>query len=84
VLRPTSIDVTDEQTSIAGASPAEQQEEKVQEQNKQIEKAQEVFKINKSRQKKRVTSYLSTISKQIEKQGNQINKLIIMIQSLQK
>jgi prefoldin subunit 5 len=31
-----------------------------------------------------VTSHLSNISKQVEKQGNQINRLAIMIQSLQK
>ena len=31
-----------------------------------------------------MTSYLSNISKQVEKQGNQINKLVLMIQSLQK
>ena len=31
-----------------------------------------------------MTSYLSNISKQVEKQGNQINKIALMIQSLVK
>jgi hypothetical protein len=65
-------------------SPIEQEEkEKVQEQNKQIEHAQEEYKVNKMKQKKRITSYLSNVSKQVEKQGNQINKITLMIQSLQ-
>jgi DNA repair exonuclease SbcCD ATPase subunit len=83
-IGPTSIDVTDEQASILETPPAEQQEEKVQEQNKQIEQAQEEFKISNRKQKRRITSYLSNISKQVEKQGNQINKMTLMIQSLQK
>ena len=81
-IGPTSIDVTDEQTSIVEMPPTE--EEKVQEQNKQIEQIQEKFKISKRKQKRRITSYLSNISKQVEKQGNQINKMTLMIQSLQK
>ena len=82
---PTSIDVTDEQASTVETPPAEQQEkEEVQELNKQIEQAQEESKVSKRKQKRRITSYLSSISKQVEKQGNQINKTILMIQSLQK
>jgi hypothetical protein len=81
---PTSIDVTDKQASMEEIPPAEQQEEKVQEQNKQIEQAQEESKISKRKQKMRITSHLSNISKQVEKQGNQINKMALMIQSLQK
>jgi hypothetical protein len=82
---PTSIDVTDERISTIGAPPpAEQQEEEVQEQNKQIEQAQEESKTSKIKQKRRITSYLSNISKQVEKQGNQINKMTLIIQSLQK
>ena len=81
-IGPTSIDVTDEQTSIVEMPPTE--EEKVQEQNKQIEQIQEKFKISKRKQKRRITSYLSNISKQVEKHGNQINKMTLMIQSLQK
>jgi hypothetical protein len=83
-IGPTSIDFTDEQASMVETPPAEQQEEKVQEQNKQIEQAQEKSKISKRKQKRRITSYLSNISKQVEKQGNQINKMALMIQSLQK
>jgi hypothetical protein len=79
---PTSIDVTDGQLSTVEIPPTEQQ--KVQEQNKQIEQAQEESKISKSKQKKRITSYLSNISKQLEKHGNQINKMTLMIQSLHK
>ena len=56
----------------------------MQEQNKQIEQAQEESKVIKREQKKRVTSHLSNISKQVEKEGNQINKITLMIQSLQK
>ncbi|HEX7179379.1 MAG TPA: hypothetical protein VF220_06600 [Nitrososphaeraceae archaeon] len=80
---PTSIDVTDEQPSTVEAPSAEQQEE-LQEQNKQIEQSQEKSRISKNKQKRRITSYLSNISKQVGKQGNQINKMMIMIQSLQK
>ena len=90
---PTSIDVTDEQISTIGApSPAEQKEEEVQEQkeeevqeqNKRIEQAREEAKISKIKQKRRITSYLSNISKQVEKQGNQINKMTSVIQSFHK
>jgi hypothetical protein len=82
---PTSIDVTDEQISTIGApSPAEQKEEEVQEQNKRIEQAREESKISKIKQKRRITSYLSNISKQVEKQGNQINKMTLVIQSFHK
>ena len=83
-IGPTSIDVTDEEASMEEIPPADQQEEKVQEQNKQIEQAQEEFKISIRKQKRRITSHLSNVSKQIEKQGNQINKMALMIQSLQK
>jgi hypothetical protein len=84
-IGPTSIDVTDEQASIVETPLAEQQEkEEVQEQNMKIEQAQEESKISKRKQKKRITSYLSNVSNQVEKQGNQINRLTIIIQSLQK
>jgi hypothetical protein len=82
---PTSIDVKDERLSTVETPLAEPQEEqKVQEQNTQIEQPQEDSKIRKSKQRKRITSYLSNISKQVEKQGNQINKMTLMIQSLHK
>ena len=82
-IGPTSIDVTDEQPS-AVEIPSDEQQEEVQEQNKQVERAQEESKISKDKQKRRITSYLSNISKQIEKQGNQINKMALMIPSLSK
>jgi archaellum component FlaC len=81
---PTSIDVTDEQTSIGEVPLAELQEGKVQEQNREIEQTQEESRIGKRKQKRRITSYLSNISKQVEKHGNQINKITMMIQSIQK
>ena len=83
-IGPTSIDVTDEQASILETPPVEQQEEKVQEQNKQIEQAQEESKISERKKKRRITSYLSNISRQVEKQGNQFNKMALMILSLSK
>jgi DNA repair exonuclease SbcCD ATPase subunit len=78
----TSIDVTDEQPSTVEIPPEEHEE--VQEQNKLVERAQEESKIIKNKHKRRITSYLSNISKQVEKQGNQINKVTMMIQSTQK
>jgi hypothetical protein len=83
-IGPTSIDVIDEQLSTTEIPPVEQQEEKVQEQNRQTELALEESKISKRKQKRRITSYLSNISKQVGKQGNQINKMTLMIQSLQR
>ena len=81
---PTSLDVTDEQISIGEVPLSELQEEKVQEQNKEVEQAQEEARISKRKQKRRITSYLSNISKQVERQGHQINKLTMTIQLLQK
>src|SRR5687768_13498710 len=81
---PTSLDVTDEQISIGEVPLSELQEEKVQEQNKEVEQAQEEARISKRKQKRRITSYLSNISKQVDRQGHQINKLTMTIQSLQK
>ena len=79
---PTSIDVTDNQNLIGEVSHAEPREEK--EQNRTIEHVYEESRISKSKHKRRITSYLSNISKQVEKHGNQINKMTLMIQSLQK
>jgi DNA repair exonuclease SbcCD ATPase subunit len=81
-IGPTSIDVTDEQPSTVETPPEEHEE--IQEQNKQVERAQEESKISKNKQKRRITSYLSNISKQVEKQGNQIKKVTMLIQSIQK
>ena len=83
-IGPTSIDVTDKQASTTETPHAEQQLEKVEERNMQIKQAQEESKISKRTQKRRITSYLSSISKQVGKQGNQINKMTSMIQSLQR
>jgi prefoldin subunit 5 len=38
----------------------------------------------KKTQRRRVTTYLSHLSKQVEKNGNEINKITTVIQSLQK
>lgn len=83
---PTSIDVTDKQISIGEAPAIVPQEEKLQEQNIGIEQVQEESGISKKKQKRRrtTTSYLTNISKQIEKNGNQINKIVMIIQSLQR
>jgi len=81
---PTSIDVTDNQNSIGEVFDAEPQVERVQDQNREIERVHAESRISKGKQKRRITSYLSNISKQVEKQGNQINKLTMLIQSFQK
>ena len=81
---PTSIDVTDNQNSIGEVFDAEPQVERVQDQNREIEQVHAESRISKGKQKRRITSYLSNISKQVEKHGNQINKMTLMIQSLQK
>jgi hypothetical protein len=76
---PTSIDVADREISIGEVPVAVSQEEKLQEQVQ----VQQELKISKRKQKRRIISYLSNISKQVEKNGNQINKITMMIQSIQ-
>ncbi|MGH9976589.1 MAG: hypothetical protein ACRD8Z_12250 [Nitrososphaeraceae archaeon] len=76
------IDGTDNQNLIGEVSYTEPRE--VLEQNRTIENVHDESRINKRKQKRRITSYLSNISKQVEKHGNQINKISLMIQSLQK
>ena len=78
---PTSIDVTANQNLIGEVSHAEPQE--VLEQNRALAHLHEEPSISRRKQKRRITSYLSNISKQVEKHGNQINKMTLMIQSLQ-
>ena len=73
---------TDNQNLIGEVYYAEPRE--VLEQNRTIENIHGESRINKRKQKRRITSYLSNISKQAEKHGNQINKITLMIQSLQK
>jgi archaellum component FlaC len=79
---PTSIDVTANRNSIEEVSHAEPQE--VLEQNRPLAHSHEEPSIHRRKQRKRITSYLSHISKQLEKHGNQINKMTLVIQSLQK
>jgi citrate synthase len=74
----TSIDAADKQISIEEVPVAVPQEERPQEQEQQEPK------ISRRKQKRRITSYLSNISKQVEKNGNQINKITMMVQSIQK
>lgn len=76
---PTSIDVADRQISIGEVPVVVPQEEKLQGQGQVHQEP----KISKRKRKRRITSYLSNISKQVEKNGNQINKIIMMIQSIQ-
>jgi len=79
---PTLIDVADKQISIEEVPVAVPQEEKLPEQV-QVQVQQEP-KISKGTQKRRITFYLSNISKQVEKNGNQINKITMMVQSIPK
>lgn len=82
---PTSIDIADKQVSIEEAPVIGPPEEKLKEQNIGIEQVQEESRVSKKKQKrKRTTSYLSDISKQVEKNGNQIDRLTTFIQSLLK
>lgn len=67
--------------------PQEQilQEENLQEQNKGIAESQEKSRISKKRQKRRrAITYLLHISKQVEKNGNQIDRITTLIRSVQK
>ena len=84
-IGPTSLDVSDQLNSMEEAPSIEPPQEEPQEVKREIEQVQMEPRISKEKQKRRrITSYLSQISKQVEKQGNQINKLTIMIQSLQR
>lgn len=99
-IGPTSIDVTEERISIGPTSldardqldlaeeetpSIEPQQEKPQEEKRRTEQVQLEPRTSKGKQKRRrITSYLSQILKQVEKQGNQINKLTIVVQSLQR
>ena len=79
---PTSVDVTANRNSKEEVPHVEPQE--VLEQNSALAHLHEEPSISRRKQKRRITSYLSNISKQVEKHGNQINKMTLMIQSLQK
>ena len=81
---PTSPSLTENQ--IVEETPAiAPQEENLQVQNKIIVESQEKSRISKKRQKRRrAITYLSHISKQVEKNGNQIDNITTLIESLQK
>ena len=87
---PTSPAVAENQIFVEETPaiiPQEQnlQEENLQEQNMEIEESQEKSRISKKRQKRRrAITYLLHISKQVEKNGNQIDRITTLIQSLQK
>ena len=91
-IGPTSIDVTDERISIGPTSlDVRDQLNLPEEEIPSIEPQQEEPQVplgprtSRGKQKRRrITSYLSQILKQVEKQGNQINKLTIVVQSLQR
>ncbi|MGA7370158.1 MAG: hypothetical protein WBX01_13595 [Nitrososphaeraceae archaeon] len=67
-------------------------EENLQEQKKGLEESREIktegsrekARIGKKRQRRRAITYLSHISKQVEKNGNQIGSITTFILSLQK
>ncbi len=74
-----------EETPATVSQEQDFQEENLQEQNKKIEELQGKNRIDRKRQKRRRTiTYLSQISKQVEKNGNQIGRITTIIQSLHK
>jgi len=82
-----AAEITETQISTAEVpfKESQQPERKMQEQNREMEQARGgVSGMSKKTQKRRITSYLSNISKHVEKNGNQINKITLMLQSLQK
>jgi hypothetical protein len=81
---PALTEVSDRLVSIGEAPAIVPKEERPQEQEQEQEQVQQEPKISKRKQKRRTTSYLSNISKQVEKNGNQINKIIMIVQSIQK
>jgi chromosome segregation ATPase len=82
---PTSPSLTENQIFVEETPTIAPQEENLREQNKMIEESQEKSRISKKRQKRRrAITYLSHISKQIEKNGNQIHRITTLIESLQK
>jgi DNA repair exonuclease SbcCD ATPase subunit len=80
---------TEEMTSVEKMipledSPAIVHEEKLQEQNREIEQTHEESSFRKKKQRRRTTTFLSQILKQTEKNGGEINKIRTSIESLQK
>ena len=81
---PTSPSLTENQF-VEETLAIAPQEENLQVQNKIIVESQEKSRISKKRQKRRrAITYLSHISKQVEKNGNQIDRITTLIESLQK
>ena len=88
---PISSVIAEDRIFVEETTPAiisqeqELQEEELQEQNMENEASQEKTRIRKKRQKRRrAITYLTQISKQVEKNGNQIDRITTFIQSLQK
>ena len=82
---PTSPSLTENQIFVEETPAIAPQEENLQVQNKIIVESQEKSRISKKRQKRRrAITYLSHISKQVEKNGNQIDRITTLIESLQK
>jgi len=75
----------EETTPAIISQEQELQEEELQEQNMENEASQEKTRIRKKRQKRRrAITYLTQISKQVERNGNQIDRITTFIQSLLK
>jgi hypothetical protein len=88
---PVSSVIAEDRPFVEETTPAiipqeqELQEEELQEQNMENEASQEKTRIRKKRQKRRrAITYLTQISKQVERNGNQIDRITTFIQSLQK
>jgi hypothetical protein len=82
----TSINLIDKQILIGEVPDSVPvHEERLQEQNIGIQQVLERSRVSKRKQKRRRTSsYLSYISRQVEKNGNQINKITMLTQSILK
>ena len=82
---PTSPSLTENQIFVEETPAIAPQKENLQEQNKITGESQEKSRISKKRQKRRrAITYLSHISEQVEKNGNQIDRMTTLIESLQK
>jgi chromosome segregation ATPase len=87
---PISPVIAEDQIFVEGTPAIKQQEqqlqeEKLQEQYMENKESQEKTRNGKKRQKRRrAITYLTQISRQVEKNGNQIDRITTFIQSLQK
>jgi DNA repair exonuclease SbcCD ATPase subunit len=83
--QPTSNEQEKTEISIEEKPNTVLQEDKAQEQKKKIEEEQrEKPSVMKKKQTEQAATSLSDTSKQVEKNANQINKITMLIQSLQK